>query len=171
MKEYYPIGRVTKTHGLKGEMKVHLDDNFSVHTNQLDVVFLEENGFFLPFFVDQWRGNGPYIVKLEGIDSIDVASRFTNKPVFIFHRDFNKLSKSGSDGALANFETLVGYQLINEADQSTWTIEEVMEYPMQKMLLLANPDATCMVPWVKDWVLQLDQVKKVLVVRLPDGLY
>ena len=56
MDEYTEIGYTGKPHGLAGEIKVVVKDEWEDAFFDLEIVYLEIKGKKLPYFLDQVRG-------------------------------------------------------------------------------------------------------------------
>ena len=71
------LGKITKLHGYKGAMVLHIDSSTPQYFKELESVFLEFNQELVPFFfAEKGKLNGKkLIVKLEDV-SPEQASRF-----------------------------------------------------------------------------------------------
>lgn len=68
--DVYKIGRLGKTHGVKGELSFLFDDDVFDRVDA-DYLVLEVDGILVPFFIEEYRfkSDANAIMKLEGIDS------------------------------------------------------------------------------------------------------
>jgi ribosomal 30S subunit maturation factor RimM len=64
-----------------------------------------------------------------------------------------------------------GYTLINVNDNTTFQIHETRAYPMQTMLVVYNNGDEILIPLVSNWIEATNHDKKVLEMKLPEGLY
>ena len=51
IKDCYFLGTITKAHGYKGELNVHLDTDEPQAYKNLESIFIEKNGLLIPFFL------------------------------------------------------------------------------------------------------------------------
>ena len=80
----YQLGEVTKTHGLKGEMIIHLDTDDPDKYNELESMFLLMAGKLVPFFIESSYVQGTSTrVKIEDIDDVESATRLIGLPVYL----------------------------------------------------------------------------------------
>ena len=81
--QVYPIGRIGKPHGVKGEMNFMFDDDV-FDTTDSDYIIIETEGILVPFFFEEYRfrNDNTAIIKLEGIDTQEQAREFTNCVVY-----------------------------------------------------------------------------------------
>ena len=80
----YQLGEIVKTHGLKGEVILHLDVDQPAYYNELESVFLKQDGRLVPFFITKIQVQGSSArVKFDEIDSIDSAKSLTGTEAFL----------------------------------------------------------------------------------------
>jgi len=73
METYQSIGFTKKTYGVKGELKLNVEDQYLEDFAQADVLFLNMAGRKIPYFVDYINFENPFIVKFEDFDSKESA--------------------------------------------------------------------------------------------------
>ena len=72
--DWISIGEITKTHGLKGELKFHpsMDETWVVKVKQVRLGFENPLEDYLDYNVQSIRGKDrPFIIKFKEIDDID----------------------------------------------------------------------------------------------------
>ena len=74
--DVFKIGRLGKTHGVKGELSFHFTDDVFDRVDA-DYIFIETEGLLVPFFFEEYRfrSDETAIIKLEGIDNIGQIDR------------------------------------------------------------------------------------------------
>lgn len=77
------IGRLGRTHGLKGELKVVVEEAFEDAFFEAQAVFVEVRGTAIPHFIEYVRGGGAPIVKFEDVDTIEQAKLLQNLPLLM----------------------------------------------------------------------------------------
>lgn len=86
--DWIPIGRVTRTHGLKGELKFFPADQDDLVVKNDQQIRLGET----TFKIKSVRGvKSPFIVKFEGVDSIEAAQSLSGQEVLVAKEDFESL--------------------------------------------------------------------------------
>ncbi len=100
--DWIPVGRVTKVHGLKGELKLYpsMDNIWVADTKQIRLSRSNPAQEFVEYIIQSIRGKGtPLIIKFSNIDSIDAARELLDRP-FIFcetiSQIYRKMSITGS---------------------------------------------------------------------------
>ena len=68
--EVYKIGRLGKTHGVRGEISFLLDDDVFDRTDA-DYLILDIDGILVPFFIEEYRfkTDSNALMKFDGIDT------------------------------------------------------------------------------------------------------
>ena len=79
----YPIGRITKTHGLKGEVVFNFEDDIFDRV-ECPYLICEVDGILVPFFMEEYRfkTDASALVKFEDIDSADQAQQLIGSEVY-----------------------------------------------------------------------------------------
>ncbi len=167
MDDLIHIGRIGKTHGVKGEVSFHFTDDVFDRVDA-DFVFIETDGLPVPFFFEEYRfrSEETALVKFAGIDDATRAAELTGCEVF-FPRD---MFDSG-DGELTWAE-LVGFT-ITDADSGE-TIGEVRAIDLSTINTLFDiltPDGTShLIPANDDLVEDIDRNKRTIAMHLPEGI-
>lgn len=166
MQQYFKIGKLAASTGLKGELV--LQHNLGKKTTLKDVtaVFIEEKkDSFIPYFIEaaKIRSDNETIVKLEGIDNMEPARKLTPKEVWLQADDFKKLAAKSSPIAM------LGYNLINNGDD-LGEILEVIEQPHQVLCSILYKGNEALIPIHEDSLEKVDNKNRKVFVTLPDGL-
>ena len=73
--DFIEIGYTQKAHGVKGEIKIFIEEAFLDELEHLEVLFLNVRGRILPYFIEEKRGTGNYIIKFEDVNSKEAAEK------------------------------------------------------------------------------------------------
>ena len=167
MQDYIHIGKMVAVFGVKGELI--LKHSMGKKTNLKDVkaLFIEEvKGSYIPYFIESGKSKDAEetYVKLEGIQSKEMAARFTGKSVWLLNADFRNLA--GKDAPIS----LLGYEIITDEDENLGPIEEVIEQPHQVLLRVTLEGNEALIPLHAETLDKIDRAAKKVYVTLPDGL-
>src|SRR6476661_5238112 len=127
MTEYFKIGKLVATFGLKGELLLKHNLGKKTSLKGLRAIFVEERKeSFIPWFVQvtKIKSDEEIFIKLEGIDTKEQANSLTQKEVWLPEEDFKKFSAKSSP------INLLGYQIVEEG-KILGKILEVIEQPHQ----------------------------------------
>ena len=162
--DVYKIGKLGKTHGIKGEISMQVDDDVFDRVDA-DYLVLELDGIMVPFFMEEYRfkTDETALIKFEGIDTQERARELTGTEVF-FPRE---LAESDDNDELS-YAQLVGYTVINSNNgKSVGTISYVDEQTINIMFELE--DGT-LLPASEELIADIDTEKKEITLDIPEGL-
>src|SRR5688572_114862 len=162
--EYVPAGRIVRTFGYKGHLKVLLN-NPSRHSIP-EAFFISKSGSMVPFFVESMVPNlGGATLKLEGIESKEEALKLTGREIF--------LPASEADGPAfeeGKFTFLTGYELWGQQEGRLGEIEEVFILPMQEIARLTIKGKEVLVPLNDAVIRKIDSEARTVHIDIPVGL-
>lgn len=166
MAEYFNIGKLVAVHGLKGELLLKHELGKKTSLNGLKAIFIEEKkGSFLPYFIESTKikAEEEVYLKLENVDSREIALKLSAKKVWLPESDFKKFAAKSSPA------NLLGYIIINESE-SLGKILELIEQPHQMLCRLEVKGKEVLIPLHEETLKKIDHKKKEIIVDLPNGL-
>jgi 16S rRNA processing protein RimM len=162
--DVYKIGKLGKTHGIKGEISMQVDDDVFDRV-EADYLVLELDGIMVPFFMEEYRfkTDETALIKFEGIDTQERARELTGTEVF-FPRE---LAESDDNDELS-YAQLVGYTVVNaNTGKEVGKIEYVDEQTINIMFELT--DGT-LIPASEELIAGIDTEAQVITMNIPEGL-
>lgn len=167
MEEFVTIGKIIKPHGVKGELKVSVEDAYWEDFNNTKAVFITTLGQRLPYFVKQIQdANNATILKLEGIDSKEMALSLSSMPIFM--RDADVSVEVVEEGLVYGF--LEGYLIKDKMLGDVGKIEEVIELPQQEMAVVIYENKEILIPLNEHLIIEIDEKLERVLMDLPEGL-
>lgn len=166
MTEYFKIGKLVSTFGLKGELIMKHNLGKKTSLKGLAAIFIEERKeSFIPWFVESTRikNDDEIYIKIEGVDLREQAIPLTQKEVWLPETDFKKYSAKTAP------INLLGYEII-EKDRSLGKILEVIEQPHQLLCRLEMEGKEVLIPLHEDTIKKIDRKNNRVIVELPEGL-
>jgi 16S rRNA processing protein RimM len=163
---YFRIGAVLKTRGLKGELQLYVDFN-GLEDISFDAVFIDIAGKLVPYFVSSIKypqANTGYLY-LEDIDHIDKATPLVKKDVYLPNK--LKPQKSEDDFTLMDLE---GFMAIDETHGELGEIMEVNEYPQQVIATVKYQNREVLFPLNTEFIKGIDLEGEEIYLNLPEGL-
>ncbi|MEM6723110.1 MAG: ribosome maturation factor RimM [Bacteroidota bacterium] len=167
--DYITIGRTGKAHGLNGEIKISIEDDFLADLDYLEVLFIRrKSGQALPYFLETLRGPG--IAKFEEVDDRETAQRLQHLDLLARKNDFQReLEQTPALDHLV-FGFLKGYSIRDEQLGDLGTIVGVEEFPQQEMLIISRKGKEYLIPATEAYFAKIDKAEKSLLLHLPEGL-
>ncbi len=160
------LGRVAKTHGLKGEITIKLEADDPSAYAKMKHFFLEINKVLTPFFVEHIKMNGDkFFVAVKDVTTIEQAQNLVGKSVYLPLEMLPKLS-----GKQFYFHEIVGFTVIDTDKGELGPISEVLEYPTQAILQVLKGKKEILIPILDQVIQNVDRVKKILTITAPEGL-
>jgi len=162
---YFELGNIVKTHGLKGELILLLDVDQPEHYKKLESIFLEINGKLVPFFIQEisLRGNQARL-NIEDIGNQDAARELMGKSVYLPLTSLPKLKKGQY-----YYHDLVGLE-VYEQDRLIGTVREIIEAPNNMLLSVDHQGKEVLIPMEEEILLSVDLERSRIQTSLPDGL-
>lgn len=170
--ELMAIGRVTKTHGIQGELNIALD--YELDPGSLRCLIFEIDGIFVPFFPESVRprGSESALVRLEGIDSDEAAAQFVKHTVYALAEELpDELETYADEVDGYDMEELTGFIL---KDTNTGFKGEITDYDISTenalILVTAEDGMEHTLPFSGDLVEDYDEENRVITMHIPEGL-
>jgi 16S rRNA processing protein RimM len=166
IEDCYEVGYIVKTHGLKGEVGIHLDVDNPADYADLDGLLIEKNGELVPFFIEKIRINvNKAIVKFEGINRIEDAEPLVKKTIYL---SLDQLDELESDQFY--YHEIIGYQIVDENLGPLGIIKTIYNQPHQDLISMLYKEKEVLIPVSHEHVLTANHDLKQLAVNLPEGL-
>ena len=161
--DIYQIGKLGKTHGVKGEISFLFDDDVfdRVDANYL---ILKVDGIFVPFFIEEYRfrSDSNAIMKFEDIDTQERARELTGCEVY-FPREL-----ADNDDDSISWAAIVGFSLIDAATgQPVGRIASIDDSTLNILFELEDGK---LIPASEELITHVDKNNKTITIDLPKGI-
>jgi 16S rRNA processing protein RimM len=164
--EYFKIGKLVSTFGLKGELVLKHNLGKKTGLKGLKAIFVEVGKeTFIPWFIEttKIKSDEEIYIKLEGIAVREQAIRLMQKEVWLPEADFKKFSAKTSP------INLLGFTVI-EDDKVLGKVLEVIEQPHQILCRIEFNNKEAYIPLHEETIQKIDRKKQQVTVVLPPGL-
>ena len=161
--DVYRIGKLGKTHGVRGEISFLFDDDVFDRVDA-DYLILSIDDILVPFFIEEYRfkTDSNALMKFEGIDTQERARELTGCEVYFPHE------LADSDENTISWAAIVGFD-ITDAD-SNRTIGRIAAVDDSTINILFELEDGRLIPASEDLITAIDQQARTITMRLPDGL-
>ncbi len=166
---FISIGFTRKTHGVKGELKCSVGEDFEEIVTKKGRVFLDQRGRKLPYFVESIRGAGEPIIKFEDVNNREDALLLQAREMFLLEADL-PLDFIVEDEEELVFGYLKGYGLVDKTLGPVGVIDEVMEMPQQEMAVVRYKGREVLIPLNERLITKIDEAERKVWLDLPEGL-
>lgn len=164
--EVYKIGIFNKPHGIHGELQfTFIDDIFD--RADCDYLVCQLDGIFVPFFIEEYRfrSDSTALVKLEGVDTAERARMFTNVDVYfpVEHVD-------EAEAGELSWNFFIGFRMEDVHHGLLGEVVDVDTTTVNTLFVVEQEGEELLVPAQEEFILGIDQEKKLITVELPEGL-
>lgn len=163
-KDPVEIGFVFRTHGVRGHLKIHLDETIQ-ELAPGQALFLLKAGRQIPYFIKEieYLDTDSILVLFEEIQSKEEASLFMKKPVLA---DPSIIIEQEAEEAF----TYEGYTVFDEQGKKIGAISAVHEMEQYELAEVDYNGKIVLIPLPEAFILATDDAEKTLQLRLPEGL-
>ncbi len=163
------IGFIRKTHGVQGELVMEYEQEYEDSITGVNRFFLEIEGLLVPFFVAEdglrFKSAKTVLVQFDWLDAESQARRLVGNSVYLLKAE---ITEETPQGTISQF---IGYHLQNENAQEIGLITAVDDYSGNVVFTLKSDGKEVLVPFNDDLLLELDNKKNIIRLRLPEGLF
>jgi 16S rRNA processing protein RimM len=162
--DYYKIGEIRKTHGVKGEMMLMNDSPIDSEAIK-DWIFFNIEECLIPFNTKSLRASSDKTILFicQEINSIEEAEKYVGTEVFM------PISSRRIENDIDTPESLIGVEVINDETKETLgRVSDFIESNFNPLLEIEYKDDSILLPFNDEFILGLEDHK--LYVILPDGI-
>jgi 16S rRNA processing protein RimM len=160
---YYKIGYVAKTHGLKGEVTIIVNE--SVVLEKTKSIFVEVNSTLVPYFIENISDRSDKaFVKLEDVNSPEQAKALKGCSLYLPKKERPPLDR----GKFYDDE-VIGFEVEDETQGLLGNIREVVQIGPSRFLAINGTSKEILIPILGPFIQGVNKSRKKLKVDLPEG--
>lgn len=163
------VGKLLKAHGLNGEAKIQIDEQYIDQIVQTRYFFVKKGDGIQPLFIEYFRGVHAHIVKFEALNNREQLRHYTGASLFLKEADATLIYNPAKDNSKSVYERFLGYILFNESSE-VGKIQQIDQYAHQDIAQVDHQGKLVRIPMVEQWIINVDENKKMLTMGLPEGL-
>ena len=177
MINYFRIGYIITTHGIKGELKcintsddLHRYDDvksiYLVPKNELSFNISGINKDKYIYTVENVKYiKNSVIIKCKKIDTIEEAKRYVGYDIYIDRQDAKKLKNNEY-----YIPDLIGLKLVDQNNKELAEVIDVIDNMSQAKLIVKKDNKEYIIPMVSEFIKKIDLNNKIIEVLLVEGL-
>ncbi|GAA4827162.1 ribosome maturation factor RimM [Algivirga pacifica] len=163
----FELGVISRTHGLNGEVIFNLDVDSPSNYEEMDTVFMEEQGQLVPLFIESISANkNRFIVALEDIETVEEAEKLKGAKLYLPLEVLPELEEGQF-----YYHDIIDYTII---DQNLGELGHVATIyantNSQDLLAMKYKGKEVLIPMAEDIVIRANHETKTMEVNLPEGL-
>ncbi len=164
------IARVLKSYGTEGEILVGFRDRNPEDLNLKEPVFIIFDGLPVPFFIESFKGKGSSkaLLRLTGVSDLADAEELVGSEILASRSSLS--GEDDEDGELS-LDDFIGWSLRDGDGNLIGEITDYEPIPGNPCLYIETPgNGTVMIPLHEDFIVDIDEEDRILVLDLPEGL-
>ncbi len=167
MQEYFEVGQIVNTNGLKGLLKINPFTDDITRFEKLKTIFIEHKKELLEFEIESVRYQKKQVLlKLKGIDTIEEAEKYIEDYLKI---NRNKEEKLPEDTYY--IVDLIGLDIYTENGELLGKLDDVFSTGSNDVYVVKNGEGKqILLPAISDVIKNIDLEQKKIVVNLIEGL-
>lgn len=167
MEEYFEIGQIVNTSGIKGILKIKpFTDDIKKFSN-LKTIYIKTKSGLTEFKIEQVRYvKNMVMLKLAGIDTVEEAEKYRNLYIKIL-RDQEEELEAGSYYVV----DILGCKVNTDANQELGKIVDVFQTGSNDVYVVKDEQGKqILLPAIKQVIKNVDIKNKIITVHLLEGL-
>mgnify|MGYP002623957314 CR=1 FL=1 len=166
--DVYQIGRMGRTHGLKGEINFQFTDDVWDRIDS-DYLICDVDGILVPFFIEEYRfrSDSTAIMKFEDIERADAVQFLVNSEVYL-----EKKYQQELDEDEVSLRYFVGFKMFDGDDnKEIGTIVDIDDNTENYLFIVERPQGDeVLIPAHEAFIIDINQEEKHMTMKLPLGL-
>ena len=164
--EIFPIGQITKPHGLKGELSFTTNSTI-LEDVEVPFVILEPEGLLVPFYIESVRmkTDTTGLLKLERVDTEEQASEYAGLTIYLPNMFLDEI-----EDAEIETEYFVGFEIIENQKGSIGRITAVDDSTANALFVVETESGEVLIPVAEEYITGIDHDRKIISLKLPEGL-
>lgn len=161
------VARLGRAHGLKGEIKIKIEEAYFDDLISSESLLVEISGQHIPYFVEAWRSDGA-LVKLEEVDEKEAAALLQQKDVYLPESQLSEVEVVSTEGT--PYDHWEGWTIEDEEAGVIGTIAGIVDLPQHYLAEVDYQGKIVMIPLHEDLIKVADSQSKRVTMNLPEGL-
>jgi len=164
--EIFPIGKISKPHGINGEMSFSFTTDV-FDTEDAEYFVFEIEGILIPFYIESYRfrTDTTALLKLIDVDTEEQAREFNGLAI---HLPNFYLKNVQEDEITVNY--FVGFKLFNEKGEKLGVVTDIDQSTENILFIVENASKELLIPANDDFITEINHEQKNIYMKLPEGL-
>lgn len=160
------VGKIVKTHGLKGEVTLRIDNEQFDEIEELNYFLLDINDKLIPYFVENitFHSNKSFVL-FQDLKTLEAANQLVGISVYL---PLDLLPEK--DGNDFYSHEVVDFLVIDEEKGELGKVQEIIEYPTQSLIQILINGKEVLIPIHDDIIQDVNREEKKIYINAPNGL-
>ena len=167
MEDFFQVGIISSTHGVKGEVKVYPTTDDPRRFRKLREVMVDTGRERLVMEVEGVKFFKQFVIlKFKGIDSLNEVEKYRKASLFVTRENAVRLSKN--EYFIAD---LMGLRVRNEDEEEIGVLREVLETGANDVYIIDMKDGReLLLPAIKQCILDVNVAEGYIKIHILEGL-
>lgn len=160
------VGKIVKTHGLKGEVTLRIDNEQFDEIEELNYFLLDINDKLIPYFVENitFHSNKSFVL-FQDLKTLEAANQLVGISAYL---PLDLLPEK--DGNDFYSHEVVDFLVIDEEKGELGKVQEIIEYPTQSLIQILINGKEVLIPIHGDIIQDVNREEKKIYIKAPNGL-
>ncbi len=167
MEDFFQVGIITATHGIKGEVKIFPTTDDPARFKKLKEILLDTGKERISFDIQSVKFFKQFVIlKLEGIDSINDAEKYLKRPLFVPRKNAVRLERD--EYFIADLE---GLEVKDEDNNPVGILKSVLKTGANDVYVIELQDGReLLLPAIRQCVLDVNVEEGFIRIHILEGL-
>ncbi|GAA2915903.1 ribosome maturation factor RimM [Enterococcus pseudoavium] len=169
MTNYYKVGKIVNTHGIRGEVRVISTTDFAEERYQVgEQLFLfRDNQEMLPLTITSYRRHKNFdLLSFEGYPNINDVEAFRDGILKISEKQLGDLAEHEY-----YYHEIIGLTVVDEQKQEIGKITEILSPGANDVWVVKRKgQKDALIPYIESVVKDIDLTEGIVQVEIPEGL-
>lgn len=157
----YLVGKIVGTHGIKGELKVKSDTSFD-RFKKGNILYIEKEEKII---INSSRVHkGLHLITINGLTNINDVLMYVNKNIYVPH------DRSELEEGEYYYEDLIGLICYDSNKEEIGEVIDLQEVPQGLILEIRGKEKTILIPYVDEFIEEIDLDNKKILINEIEGL-
>ncbi|MEX0608695.1 MAG: ribosome maturation factor RimM [Balneolaceae bacterium] len=150
---FVQIGRIIRSQGMNGELRVSLEADYNKAVENLQLVYLRnDRGDFYPARISNIRAEGKgnsisFFVQFEHIADRSSAEKLKDHGIFLETKNATDFIQKEPEKS-----SYIDHEVFDDQNNAVGLVVDVMENPAHPILVVATTSGTRLIPFVEHYV-------------------
>ncbi len=160
------VGRIVKTHGIKGEITLRIDNDDFDEIEELNYFLLDMNDNLIPFFIEKigFHSNKSFIL-FQDVKTLEAASQLVGVAAYL---PLDLLPETEGNDFYSH--EVVDFMVVDDDKGELGKVNDIIEYPTQSLIQIIIEDKEILIPIHDDIIKEVDRTGKKIFIKAPAGL-
>ncbi len=167
-KECIYLGKITRTHGIHGQMVLATELTLATH-KQEEPILVELDGGLVPFYLDKselkQRDHQSYLIKFDHISTREQAEKYVNAETYLLSHPRPGKDKFPTEKAL-----LKNFSIYDASNVFVGKVNDVLDFSGNTLFQLFIEDKEVLLPFTESHILDWNSEERKIKLQIPEGL-